>query len=128
METLIAQLVAGAVGGNAAGAGLKSSSMGTMLNTVVGLIGGAGGGQIMGLLSGGAAAVAGEAAAPGMDMGGLLGSAVWAIDANKPVWPMTGLSLNYLLLRWRRTTGIHRMSCNTHSIAREILSGIRFQY
>ena len=75
METLVTQLIAGAVGGNAAGVGLKSSSMGTMLNTVVGLIGGVGSGQIIGMLTGGAA-VAGEAAAPGAGVGGLLASAV----------------------------------------------------
>lgn len=74
MEQIIAQLVAGAVGGNAAGAGLKNLSLGTMGNTIAGLIGGLGGGQILGLLTGGAAA-AGDAAT-GTDLSGIIGQLV----------------------------------------------------
>ncbi|MEJ6396898.1 hypothetical protein [Yoonia sp. 208BN28-4] len=74
MEQIIAQLVAGAVGGNAAGAGLKNLSLGTMGNTITGLIGGLGGGQILGMLTGGAAA-AGDAAT-GTDMSGLVAQLV----------------------------------------------------
>lgn len=53
MEAIIAQLVAGAVGGNALGKAKESMSLGTMGNTIAGLIGGVGGGQILGMLSGG---------------------------------------------------------------------------
>ncbi len=42
METLLAQIVAGALGGNAAGAASNQLNMGKVLNTVVGLIGGLG--------------------------------------------------------------------------------------
>ena len=47
---LIIQIVAGAVGGNAAGAGLKNLSLGTTGNTIAGAIGGGVGGQILGAL------------------------------------------------------------------------------
>ncbi|MGA0539461.1 hypothetical protein [Neotabrizicola sp. VNH66] len=61
---LILQLIAGAVGGNLAGKGVKPVDMGTLLNTVVGLVGGLGGGQLLGMLgltgAGEAAAAAGN--------------------------------------------------------------------
>ncbi len=58
---LIIQLIAGAIGGNAAGALLKRQSLGTLGNSVAGVLGGGLGGQILGMLGGGAAA-AGAAA------------------------------------------------------------------
>ncbi len=56
MEAMIAQLVAGAVGGNAIGKAKEGMSLGTVGNTIVGLLGGLGGGQILGMISGGDAA------------------------------------------------------------------------
>jgi uncharacterized membrane protein YeaQ/YmgE (transglycosylase-associated protein family) len=63
---LIIQLILGAIGGNAAGAGAKDLSMGTLWNSVSGAVGGAGltalvpalagavgGGQLGGAVSGG---------------------------------------------------------------------------
>ena len=44
---LIIQLIAGAVGGNAAGAASKDISLGGLGNTIAGAIGGVGGGQIL---------------------------------------------------------------------------------
>ena len=38
---IIIQLIAGAVGGNAAGAGLKNYDLGTLGNTIAGALGGA---------------------------------------------------------------------------------------
>ncbi len=52
MEELIISLISGAVGGNAAGAALKKTSLGPLLNSVVGAIGGAGGGQLIAMLGG----------------------------------------------------------------------------
>jgi hypothetical protein len=43
---LIVQLIGGAAGGNAAGAGLKNVDLSTMLKTVLGAVGGVGGGQL----------------------------------------------------------------------------------
>ncbi len=48
---LIIQIVAGAVGGNAAGAALKDFNLGTLGNTVAGAVGGGVGGQILQALS-----------------------------------------------------------------------------
>ena len=44
---LIIQLIAGAVGGNAAGAAMKNVNLGTLGNTIAGAIGGAGGGTLL---------------------------------------------------------------------------------
>jgi hypothetical protein len=68
---LIVQIIAGAVGGNAAGAGLKDLSLGTLGNTIAGAIGGGVGGQILQAII---PAIAG--AAGGVDIGGLVGGGV----------------------------------------------------
>src|SRR5260370_16669243 len=52
-ETLInviIQIVAGAIGGNGAGAALKDLNLGTLGNTIAGAIGGAAGGQLLSAL------------------------------------------------------------------------------
>ena len=48
---LIIQIVAGAIGGNAAGAALKDLNLGTRGNTIAGAIGGVAGGQILSALN-----------------------------------------------------------------------------
>jgi hypothetical protein len=74
---LIIQLVAGAIGGNAAGGALKQVSLGGIGNTVAGLLGGVGTGQLLGMLipalTGAAAAHAG---APAAGSGGLDATAI----------------------------------------------------
>lgn len=70
---LIIQLIAGAIGGNAAGAVLKSQSMGPLLNSIVGILGGGLGGQILGML-GGAGMGDAAAAAGGLDLGTIISS------------------------------------------------------
>src|SRR6266576_1727433 len=47
---LIIQIIAGAVGGNAAGAASKDISLGTLGNTIAGAVGGVGGGQLLSAL------------------------------------------------------------------------------
>jgi len=69
---LIIQLVAGVIGGNAAGASLKDINLGTLGNTIAGAIGGAGGGQILQALI---PALAG-AAGGGLDVGSVIGQLV----------------------------------------------------
>lgn len=70
MTSLLIQLVSGAVGGNVAGAVLKKFSLGTVGNSIVGILGGGLGGQILGMLGmGGAGAGAGA-----MDMGSIVSS------------------------------------------------------
>jgi hypothetical protein len=71
METLlplIIQVVAGLIGGNAAGAALKERSLGTTGNSIAGGVGGIILGQILQAVMGGAAPDAGAAMA-GMDIG-----------------------------------------------------------
>ena len=67
----IVQLVSGAVGGNVAGSMMKNSSLGTLGNSIAGIVGGGLGGQLLGMLGvgGGAAATAGS-----MDMGSIVSS------------------------------------------------------
>ena len=64
---LIISLLAGAVGGNLAGAVLKKSSVGTPWNSVLGILGGGLGGQILGMLG------AGGLAGGGTDIAGIVG-------------------------------------------------------
>jgi len=64
---LLIQLVSGAVGGNAAGAAMKKASLGTIGNSIAGILGGGIGGQLLGML--GAAP-----ATTGMDMNSIVES------------------------------------------------------
>ncbi len=64
---LIIQLLSGAVGGNVAGSLMKKSSLGTLGNSIAGILGGGLGGQILGML--GMATQSGS-----MDLAGILGS------------------------------------------------------
>lgn len=63
---LIIQLVSGAVGGNLAGSLMKNFSMGTLWNSVLGIIGGGLGGQALGMM--------GVDLQSGMDVQGIIGS------------------------------------------------------
>ncbi len=47
LVNLIIQLISGAVGGNVAGAALKDYSLGTLGNSIAGIVGGGIGGQIL---------------------------------------------------------------------------------
>jgi len=64
---LIIQLVSGAIGGNVAGSLMEKYSLGTLWNSIAGIIGGGLGGQLLGLL--GIATGSG-----GMDIAGIIGS------------------------------------------------------
>lgn len=65
---LLIQLGSGALGGNVAGSLMKESSLGTLGNSIAGILGGGIGGQVLGML-GLAAANSG-----GMDLTSILGS------------------------------------------------------
>jgi hypothetical protein len=71
---LIIQIIAGLVGGNAAGAGLKNLSLGTAGNSIAGALGGGLGGVILGMLTGAAPDAA--AAASGLDIGAIIQAVV----------------------------------------------------
>ena len=64
---LIIQLISGAAGGNVAGSLMKNLSLGTVGNSLAGILGGGIGGQLLGML--GMATGAGE-----MGIGGIIGS------------------------------------------------------
>jgi hypothetical protein len=64
---LIIQLISGIVGGNVAGAALKEKSLGTLGNSLAGLVGGGLGGQILQALLG-----IGAAGGGGLDIGAII--------------------------------------------------------
>ena len=68
---LIVQLIAGAIGGNAIGSGLKNVDLGTIGNSIAGAIGGAGGGTLLTSLIPLLAGTAGN-----VDIGSIIGQAV----------------------------------------------------
>jgi uncharacterized membrane protein YeaQ/YmgE (transglycosylase-associated protein family) len=66
LTAVLVQLIAGAVGGNAAGLATKARSLGPLVNTILGALGGLGGGQLAGqTMDGGTAAQAGASAVVG---------------------------------------------------------------
>jgi len=69
---LIIQLVSGAVGGNIAGSLMKNSSLGTLWNSIVGILGGGLGGAVMGMLGLNGAEVA--EVSTNMDLSSIIGS------------------------------------------------------
>lgn len=74
--TWIIQLIAGALGGNAAGAA-KQFSLGPVGNSLIGLLGGVGGGHLLSALvpalGGAASAVNGAGNSGGLDLAGIIG-------------------------------------------------------
>ncbi len=70
MEALIMNLVGGAIGGNAAGGVLKNYNLGTLWNSVVGILGGGLGGQLLGALGTSFGAETGNA----FDIGNIVGN------------------------------------------------------
>jgi hypothetical protein len=92
ITNIIIQLIAGAVGGNAAGAGLKNYDLGTLGNTIAGALGGIGGGQILTallpMLSG---------TAENVDIGAVIGQAVGGGVAGAIVTFVVGLIKNTMV-------------------------------
>jgi uncharacterized membrane protein YeaQ/YmgE (transglycosylase-associated protein family) len=70
MELLIS-LLGGAIGGNVAGALLKNYSLGTIWNSVVGILGGGLGGQLLSMLG-----VMGSGGGSAMDIGSIVANIV----------------------------------------------------
>jgi len=89
LVNLIIQLIAGAVGGNAAGAAMKNIDLGALGNTIAGAIGGAGGGTILTALL-----PILQGAAGNVDIGALLGQAVGGGVAGAIVTAIVGLIKN----------------------------------
>ena len=70
MLNIIIQLISGVLGGNGAGALMKKLSLGTIGNSIAGILGGGLGGQMLGLL--GMAPV--PPASGGLDLSGIISS------------------------------------------------------
>ena len=88
---LIVQLIAGAIGGNAAGAAMKNVDLGTLGNTIAGALGGAGGGTLLTALL-----PILQGAAGNVDVGALLGQAVVGGVAGAVVTAIVGLLKNMM--------------------------------
>jgi uncharacterized membrane protein YeaQ/YmgE (transglycosylase-associated protein family) len=69
---LIISLLSGAVGGNIAGALLKKFSMGTLWNSVIGILGGGLGAQLLGMLGIDISGIIGNIAGSGVGGGALI--------------------------------------------------------
>ena len=66
--SLIIEAISGAVGGNVAGAAMKENSLGTVGNSIAGIVGGGAGGMLLQSIMGGNAAAGGGS----MDMTSIL--------------------------------------------------------
>ena len=84
---LIVQLVSGAIGGNVAGSLMKKFSMGTLWNSIIGILGGGLGGQILGML--GLDLGGGE-----MDLAGILGNVAGGGVGGGVIMAIVGLIKN----------------------------------
>ena len=71
MLATIISLASGALGGNLAGAMMKNSSLGTLWNSVAGIVGGGLGYKIIGMVS---PAIAAAASSGSLDIGSILGT------------------------------------------------------
>lgn len=87
---LLVNAVAGAVGGGATGKAMKEKGLGTMGNTIVGLIGGIGGGALLQQLG----FLANTAQSAGFDVGALVGQIVGGGVAGAVLTAIIGLAKN----------------------------------
>jgi hypothetical protein len=86
---LIIQIVAGVIGGHAAGATLKSCTLGAIGNTIAGAIGGVAGVQLLAQVMPALASTAGNVdvgALVGQIIGGGAGGAIFAVLAGLTKW------------------------------------------
>ena len=72
LTALAIQLIAGALGGNGAGALSKDTSLGTLGNSIAGALGGGVGGQVLNAILG----IGGTAAASGLDISSVVSAFV----------------------------------------------------
>jgi uncharacterized membrane protein YeaQ/YmgE (transglycosylase-associated protein family) len=88
MLELLIPIIAGLLGGNAAGAVLKDKSLGALGNTIAGIVGGAVGGVVMNFLTGG-----GDPAV-GMSIGSVIGDIVGGGAGGAIVMAVVGMIKN----------------------------------
>jgi len=87
---LFIQLIAGAIGGNAVGAGLKDVNLGPLGNSIAGAVGGGVGGQLLQALIPALAGAAGS----GLDIGALVGQIAGGGVAGAILTAIVGLIKN----------------------------------
>lgn len=92
---LFIQIIAGAIGGNAVGAGMKDASLGNAGNTIAGALGGLGGGQILQALI---PAIVG-AAGSGIDIGSIVGQLVGGGVGGAILTAIVGLTMKAMANR-----------------------------
>jgi uncharacterized membrane protein YeaQ/YmgE (transglycosylase-associated protein family) len=86
---LIIQLVSGAVGGNVAGSLMEKFSLGTIGNSIVGILGGGLGGQLLGLLGI-------QTGGGGVDIASIVGSIASGGAGGGALLPIIGMIKNAL--------------------------------
>ena len=91
--SLIIEVISGAIGGNVAGAAMKENSLGTVGNSIAGIVGGGLGGTILQSVLGSAAAGGGS-----LDLTTILSNVAAAVWAAPFLWPSSVL----LRIRWRK--------------------------
>lgn len=91
---IIIQIVAGAIGGNGAGAALKDVNLGTLGNTIAGAIGGVAGGQLLSALIPALAGAAGT-----IDLGAMVSQAVGGGVAGAVLTAIIGFIKNKMVAR-----------------------------
>ncbi len=89
---LIIQLISGAVGGNIAGSAMKNYNLGTLWNSVAGIVGGGIGGQLLGLLG---MAVSGGS----LDIAGIIGSVASGGVGGAVLMVIVGLNMFAIAIR-----------------------------
>ena len=76
--SLIIEAISGAVGGNVAGAAMKENSLGTVGNSIAGILGGGAGGMILQAIMGGSSAAGGGSLDMNTILSNVAGGGVWA--------------------------------------------------
>ena len=92
---LIIQAIAGAIGGNGAGSGLKDYSLGAVGNSIAGAIGGVGGGQLLQALLPALSGAGGSE----VDLGALVGQLVGGGASGAILTLIVGLLRNMMAQR-----------------------------
>ncbi len=92
---MIISLLSGAAGGNIAGSLMKKFSLGTALNSVVGILGGGLGKTILGALGMGGMAAAGDAAGA-LDIGSILSAVAGGGVGGGALMAIVGVAKNMM--------------------------------
>ena len=93
--SLIIEIISGAIGGNVAGAAMKESSLGTVGNSIAGIVGGGLGGTILQSITGNVASGGGS-----LDLTTILSNVAGGGVGGATLWPLLALSK----IRWQKSS------------------------